>query len=180
MLDAFIIESLQSIGMPRDVAPPAAITRSWDHQEVDALRRAVDTFLSEKRDSFVEWHKKIEGLAAKISKIPANEVATSVQMQSLDKCVLKIEEKAEGWIVQCRQHWNQIELSRRTLNLSTDRRALYKSMYEEARVNDEKFLRTLLDFAWIVRSFRAQVAPDKGTGQSFDNPDDLERFLASA
>ena len=180
MIDAFIIESLQQIGMPPVVAPPVAITRSWDHQEVLALRKQVERELQEKEELISGWRTAINSIEMKLNAIPKEEIASIEQIASLEECVASLRARAESWIVDCRRAYKKADRAIKHSNLSAEKKAIFRNSLTRGLEIDKDVLQNLLDFAWVIRSFRAQVAPDKGSGPTFDNPEDLERFLATA
>ena len=179
MIDPFIMQSLLA-DPPLESMASTMVERSFDYAEVAIVEREAEADMEKLRNRFDSRFQPFEETAKKLAAADVTKKATIQQMGQLDGLVDHFDRKALELAVKARKVHRKLEKSLKiSVGLSNDRRSMLKRVFAKAREQDQHFLQSLLDIASILRIARANLAPDNGAGLTFDNADDLERYLGS-
>ena len=179
MIDPLTMQSLLAEPPLRSMAS-TMVERSFDYAEVATVEREAEAHLRELRQQFDGWLRRLEEAAKALAGGQAMGKASIQQVGQFDSLVDQIDHRALEFAIRSkRSHRNNVRSLKRSVGLSADRKSMLTRVLAKAREQDQDFLQGFLDLAAIARIARANVAPDAGTGPTFDEADDLERYLGS-
>lgn len=159
--------------------PPLAVERPWVgapafSPEVNA-RLLVESFSK----SVTAWERETaERRAALQSTALRYDRISQAALDGLARAIAHLESLAEGKAIDAaRFRKKSTRAMKRYMREDPAKGAVAKIIAAGLGDVNDRVVRTLLSEALSMRAFRAELDPDARGGPTFDDPDELERFL---
>lgn len=179
--DITIDQALFDLATANIAAPPAIVRSILDYDE-DAKGLIADlqikaTAFKSDVDAFIAGGDRAR--AALLAALSSNEVLPR-HLEMLDTLVRQIEEKASSAAAELAGHMRSLQRLFRDLghHLSENQKKELEAIRSRMEMAAEREIDEYSDAALFLRALRARHSPSSGGGESFDNADDLKRYLS--